>query len=188
MNAPTPKPTFAWLVQVEDNYGTKHIRARVVMPQENGELHSPRWGRFEPGGEFADFRVGCYLGWNMDSHIGGDPVPDKLWGLSHDFQPFRVESEYQASAMLKVFRRVERGLQKANGDEGYLHDGDYLRYLLRISAALRIRKYYVRNFPEARNWSGNRFDAVDVPLLQSWIETAQYLAANRPADLVGRDY
>jgi hypothetical protein len=178
---------FAWSVQVEEKYGTRFVRARIVIPQENGDLHNPSNNYpTETGYEFADFRVTAYLGHDSGTFGVTDSNPGEIWGLGHEFAPFTVSRVERAAAMVKVFRTVSRGLTKAESESGYVKDGDFHTYLLRIGAALGIRTYYVRNGLRQRNMTGEIHRKVTPATLQWWIGDVQDTAINRPGELIQR--
>jgi hypothetical protein len=177
---------LVWLVQVEEQHGMRFIRAHVVRLTGEGELLTMEWDRPADRGngrEFADFRVQCYLG-QPDYVSDGDR--GQVWGLVHEFTPFRVECAEHARAMAAVFGRVFRGLARAERELGGLPDGDFVGYLLRVGAALGIRTYYVRNHPQQRDSSGERFRTVTPSGLQWWLGETQTIARERPSDLRDR--
>jgi hypothetical protein len=174
---------LAWLVQVTEDYGTRKIMARVVVPQENGELHAPGTYRFDVGHEFADLNVYVYLG-EIDSRVQSDG--GKTWGLSHDYTPHTVRNVEQAADIVSVFKKIERGLDKANETSGYVREGDFLAYLTRIGNAIGVRRYYVRNHKRALDNSGERYREVTVSALQYWIDDTVSLAESSPGELTVR--
>lgn len=178
---------LAWLVQTEETYGTRKIVARIVVPQENGELHSPGTYRFDEGHEFDGFAVSVYLG-DFDSTVSMRTHGSKLWGLTHEFQRHTIDSAEKARDIVNVFNRIERAMKKANETAGYLDQGDYLGYLTRIGAALGVTRYYVRNHKAARENSGERYRnlANSAADLQSWIHYTQHLAETEPGQLAAR--
>jgi hypothetical protein len=181
------KPSnLAWLVKPFDNYGQRMIRAEVVVVQPDGELHAPGDYRFDEGHEFASFQISAYLGWNIGLGTSPDKTAGQIWGLSHEFAPHTVKDAEHAASMLKVFRRVERGMQKAITDSGYVADGDYFSYFTRIATALGIRRYYVRNHRENYNMTGETFREADAPFLQHWLRRTSELAESKPGELMWR--
>lgn len=179
----TKRPA-AWLVQVEEEYGTRHIVAHVVIPQEDGELHNAQRGYGNDHTDYADFRVRCYLG-NYTLTSSTTQGKD-LWGFTHEYKPYAVESADQAKAMARVFGRVERGLKKAQESAGYVKDNDYHAYLLRVGVALGITTYYVRNAPRQKDMSGEDFRKVNADTLSWWLGDVQELAEKNPSALKGR--
>lgn len=174
---------FAWLVQVEKNYSVREIVAHIVIPQENGELHNPRSDRWATGPEYADFRVSAYLG---ESGSNGSTRIDSgaVWGLRHDFAPYRVTDLQHAQRMVTTLRKVEKGLAKAQDDAGYLNPDDYHGYLMRIAASLGIRDTYVINYGNQREWTGERHRKVNGAGLQWWVDDVSRLAETSPGLLV----
>jgi hypothetical protein len=163
---------LAWQVQVEQEYGTRFIRAHVVSVQPSGELHGLSGAGmypFDEGYEFADFRVTAYIGQDPATFGQADPNPNEIWGISHEFAPFRVERIERAAAMHSVFRKIARGFAKAESESGYVNDGDFHAYLLRVGSAVGIRTYYVRNGQRARNTSGEVFRKVTPSTLQWFV-------------------
>jgi hypothetical protein len=155
----TSKREFAIVLDVEANYGSPQFVARFCYLNEDGELRNPLGDRWEEGAEFADFTVSAY--------VGG--ANEGAWGFQHGYlQPYRVEL-HRAEAMVKLLRKVEKGLERMNGERGYLRQDDFHQYVLRIAEVLRIKRFYVRNTTRAQAVSGQQFRATDGSGVQSWI-------------------
>lgn len=172
----TKKLNLAWLVQVEEEFGTRHIRASIVMPQESGELHSPQADYLSrPGSEYAELRVSAYLG-DIEINHGMATRGGKLWGLGHEYKPFKVDSVERATQISRMLGKIRRGLEKAQTEQGYLAEGDFLGYLGRIGVAIGVKTYYVRNnTPFQDHIAGERWRKCDMPTLQFWLrEVVKY--------------
>lgn len=174
---------LAWMIQVEDEYGTRRIRAYVVVPQENGELHSPGSYRFDVGHEFRDFSVGAYLGESDYSRLGSPSKGGRVWGLGHEFKPHHIDSAERAREIASIFVKIERGMRKIEADHGYVKEGDFFTYLTRIANVLRVRTFYVRNHKRAREMSGEVYRKVNASALQYWIDNTSQLAEESPAEI-----
>ncbi len=183
------KANLAWLVQVEKNFDTLHIRAHVVEPQTNGELHLPDEGMgiyWEPTGPiYRDFTISAYLG-EIDYRRGiGTRSGGKLWGFTYAYRNVHhIESVNHARRMAAMLSRVEKGLAKATSEAGYVAEGDYLTYLTRIGRALGITRYYVRSHKRQRDMTGETYRSVTVETLQWWVAECSRLAEESPADLI----
>jgi hypothetical protein len=155
----TGKPTVAFLVQIEENYGTVQMTARPVYVV-GGELLNPQWPQYGacPCPELADMEIGGYL---REDKSG-------TYSPSVTFAPHRVKLE-QAESIVKVLRKVHKGLDRLNDTEGYLPDGDFAGYVFRVARILGIGTYYVRNTKRAAAVSGERFRLVDGVGVQSYV-------------------
>jgi hypothetical protein len=175
---------LAWLVQLEEKYGTRKIVAHVVVPQESGELHSPDafWRFNSEHKDFADLTVSAYLG-EMDYADGRDRQPGKVWGLGRQFTPHHVEHADHARDMARILTRIDKGLQAAQTDSGYLSDGDYPGHLARIGQTLGVTKYYMRAGQPifATAGSGERYTSGDITKVQYWLREVSRLAEEKPS-------
>lgn len=169
------KQNLAWLVQVEQEFGTRHIRAHIVMPQENGELHSPQADFLSrPGTEYAELRVSAYLG-EIEIDHGMGTRGGKMWGCGHGYKPYFIESVERATQISRMLGKIQRGLAKAQTEQGYVADGDFLAYLGRIGEAIGVKTYYVRNSTPFQVHTGERWRKCDMPTLQFWLrEVVKY--------------
>lgn len=185
------KPDLAWLVQVEESFGTRFIRAHVVLPHENGELHSPRAGFFEPASAFAELEIQAYLG---DVQYPGRTSEDngKVWGLGFSYRPHQIETADRAREIGRTLDRITRGIAKLTTDNGYVADDDFATYLSRIGAVLGIRTYYVRNSLPFGNGlrgvrengtTGENWRKVTVPDLQWFVREVSKVARDKPQDM-----
>lgn len=161
---------LALCVQVEDEYGQGRLKGRVVIVQPDGELHNPQWQwPYDHGSEFYGLEIGAYVGDNPDWR---HEYPNNgVWGPTIRYVPFQVENARQAKAMASVFGRIERGLAKANDDDGYLKDDDYAAFVLRVARVLKIGTVYVRNSHKTFDMTGQRYRKVSGSDLQYWVQT-----------------
>jgi hypothetical protein len=164
----------ALLVQIEEQHGTYRAVARVVRPQDNGELHNVSWSdRYGDTGKdaarFEGLEVSAYAGAGSWSTFASD-TDQKLWGFGVHYAPFRVESAEHAQAIAKTFGQIERGQAKLEAEDGYIREGEFARYVMRVAKALRIRKVYVRNTPRARSLSGENYRLADATFLDFWCQ------------------
>jgi hypothetical protein len=173
--ATSSRPNLAWLVQVEEEFGTRHIRAHVVKPQDDGALHNVvanSWS--EPAREFADLRVTAYLGdvtYETNRSGGG-----RIWGVGHEYKPFRIDSAERAREIARMMDKIKRGLDKATSDLGYLADEDFGGYLGRVGMAVKIQTIYVRNSTPFNNVDGRKWRKLDVPGLAYWLSEVSRIA------------
>lgn len=165
MTTNTTARKLALLVQVEERHGQYRAVARVVMPTtEDGTLTmlSPQWhDRYEHGehaARFEGFEIAAYVGnqstWGSNYATDTD---DKLWGFGVSFAPYRIDQADHAQAIARTLAAIDRGLRKASEDDGYIRDGEFARYVLRIAKILKIKDVYIRNLPRAYGMSGERY-------------------------------
>lgn len=166
------KPGLVFYVQVEDEYGQKRLKARVMSEQPDGELHHVQWayGGFDPGAEYEGLEVSAYVG---DNPNWGSTDPFRgVWGSGLHYQLHRIENARHAKAIAAVFGRIERGLERVTREDGYLADSDYASLVLRVARVLKIGEVYVRNSRPVFDRSGRRYQKVNGPGLQSWVASA----------------
>jgi len=175
----TTRPKLAWLVRVEEEFGTKHIRAHVVQPNDDGSMHNisaDTWS--DPNRAYADLRVSAYLGditYETNSSAGG-----RIWGVGHEFKPYRIGTAERAREIANMMTRIGRGLDKATSELGYLPDGDFAGYLGRVGMAIKVRDIYVRNSTPFRNIDGQKWRKLDAPGLSYWLsEVSRFAESDR---------
>jgi hypothetical protein len=174
--ATSSRPNLAWLVQVEEEFGSRHIRATVVKPQDDGALHNivaNAWS--EPTREFADLRVTAYLG-EIEDYATNRSSGGRVWGVGHDYKPFRIDSAERAREIARTMDKIKRGLDKATSDLGYLDDADFAGYLGRVGMAVKIQTIYVRNSTPFNNVDGRKWRKLDVPGLAYWLTEVSRIA------------
>lgn len=178
---------LALLVQCEESYGTLEMKAYVVIPQENGELHHPQWsyGGHDFGAEFYGFEASCYVG-HSDYIAAQQDREDPLWGFGCYFKPHRVESVRQARAIASVLGKLDKGMDAINASEGYIGNGDFATYALRVARVLKLTGgVYVRNTKEAQARSGETYRKVDGAGLQYWVnDKAQLVRDGKKRDVL----
>lgn len=157
-----PKRTYVMVFQVESNHGSPQVVGRICYLNEEGELRNPLGDRYEEGAEYADFAVHGYV--PQPNH---DPEYVWGWGFSYQ-QPYRVET-YRAEQMLKLLRRVDRGMEKLLSERGWPTNGDFHAYALRVAEVLGIKEFRVKNNERGRQISGEIFRRTDGSGVQSWI-------------------
>lgn len=177
---------LAWLVQVTEEFGAKKVEARVVLPQENGELHNPNatW-RFDDSGnrQFADLSVSAYLGY---SGLGGDPTEraGELWGFGAAFYPHHIDFPEYARDIAKTLTAIEKGLSAMISTHGNLADGDFGSYLSRVGITLGITTFYVRTGePVFFHGGPDKWKTVDVSTLQYWLREVCKYDKDEPSKL-----
>lgn len=163
----TAKPVYALMVAPETAYGAIRLRAYIVRVEENGEFRTPGSGYTYDDGYLEYFEISAYAYASHEDRAG------TLYGLSADYRlPFRVDLTL-AEGMVKLLRKVTRGIDKLNESEGYVQEGDYAAYLLRVARILSIRTFYVRNDRTARDRSGERWRRATASVVQSYADTVR---------------
>lgn len=176
---------LAWLVQIHDEYGTKKIRAQIVIPQPNGELHNPdaSWRFNSTDREFADLSVFAYLG-ELDWADNRDRQPGKVWGCGNQYTPHHIEHADHARDIARTLTRIDKGLQTAQSEAGYLADADYPGYLARIGKILGVTTYYMRAHRAIfGSGTGERYVSGDITKVQYWIREVTRIAVEKPGEL-----
>lgn len=163
------------LVQVEESYGTRYIRARVlrfdVDDNDYVQLRPfPGFGN-EDVASLAGFVVTGYLGHAMMS--GGDSDPGEIWGWDHYFAPDRVELPEHARNMASVLVKVRKGLDKLESEIG--RPTEYAAYVARIASVLKL-PIYVRNTARAFDMTGDAYSVADASKLAYWMTEVSTLA------------
>lgn len=167
----TKKPCL--YLQVEDNYGTKIVRAHVgkLDPSDGNMLNvswRDRFGNDRLAPELDGFTIRAYVG----SAAGLTPLEGErgVWGYGVEYDLYRIDDPKQAQAIARVLTKVETGMQKLNSELGYLAAADFAGYVLRVARILGIRDVYIRSVQD-RVWktSGEVFRKVDGSGLQYWV-------------------
>jgi hypothetical protein len=180
--------TLTFVVQVEKEYDTYKVMARICRVTDQGEVLNTQWqyGGWDLGAEYAGFHLMAYAGpgWSsgpaLDSEKG-------IWGQGTYYDPSRIESAKQANAIAKVFTRIERGLEKLNAEDGYLPHDDFAAYLLRIAKILKIKEIRVRNTKRAQEMTGETYKVVNGSGLQYWVsDVDRTIKDGKRAELVRR--
>lgn len=157
----------AFFLHVEQNFGSRQMVATTGYKNDDGELlnytDSNRW---DGDYQYADFQVRAYLG----GYSGGEP--DMIWGRGFEYKPFRVELA-QAEVMVKLLRKLAKGMDVAERESGYLAEADYAGYLFRIAKIIGVGEYYVRNSDQVIRTNREVYRKVTVTGVQDWIMTRQ---------------
>ena len=153
------KTEFHFLLSTEHRYEHTYILTARVAYLKDGEHRYPSNSYlFKPEFEFADLHVTAYV----------DQENEGPWGCKYFYNMDYVTLS-NAEAMVKVLRRLQRGLDKLNAERGYLEDKQFAEYLMRVGDVLKIRNFYVRNSDKAAEVSGSMFRSVDGAGLQRWV-------------------
>jgi hypothetical protein len=162
------KPTTAFVVEQETEHGITRIVARPVLVTEAGELRNPlfRFGN-DPESALADLEVYTYVDRDSDEW--------KTYAHLCEYAPLRVDARL-AEVIVKSLRRIRKGLDRADSEQGYLsNDADgWAAFLFRIAAILGIRAYYVRNSDRGHEMTGARYRRTDGAGVQSWLSNLAY--------------
>lgn len=176
----TPKTPLALLVQVEERHNAYRAVARVVLPQPDGELHTPNWRGYGDDADaqrFDGLEIAAYAGSQYGND--GDNAYAKLWGYGVHYSPFRIENAAHATAIAKVLTQIERGMANLSDTDGYVKDGEFARYVMRVARTLRIKDVYVRSLPRQFAMSGERYRLADYGTLEYWTEQVTEHIVNR---------
>lgn len=165
----TEKHTPVFVLSREHTHGVGSLIAEYCHLTPDGKLRHPGFDKWNPAMQLADFEVYAYL---------DDPHP-RVIGFGHWFRPWRVELP-RAEAMVKALRRLQRGLDKANSEEGYLDHHDFPGYLFRVARILGIRTYWVENTRGQRELTGERFRQVDGAGVQGWVAAQEREIGKQP--------
>lgn len=175
-------PNLAWLVQVEEEFGARFVRAHIVTPREDGTLHTPSVNAWsDPTRPYAELRVSAYIGditYETNQSAGG-----RVWGVGYEYKPYRIGSAVRAREIASMMTRVEKGLDKATAELGYLADDDFAGYLGRVGMAIKVPTIYVRNATPFRNMDGLKWRKLDAPGLSYWLSEVSRFAESDSAKL-----
>lgn len=168
------KITTALLVQAEESYGMRYVRASVVLPQSDGELHTAQWtwSNSASTGRYEGFRISAWVGDTMDRQKDAGTI----WGVHVEYDVSGLREVEQAAAITKVLRTVYNGLSKLEKELGYIQHDDTHSYILRVAKALGIKDLYVHNTRDAAFRSGEQYRKVTGSELQYWLGTVSELA------------
>lgn len=158
------KNVHGFAVQVEDEFGVRQLAAMAFyIDPDDGDLCRPRWDTYREASysirHLSDFTVRAFLTPSTAA------VP---YGIRHCYTPHELELD-QAETIVKTLRRLRRGLDAIERNEGHLPQGDYAGYLIRIGRVLRLDTYHVRNSPTERETTGQFWRPTDSAGLQTWV-------------------
>ncbi|WP_285601371.1 hypothetical protein [Kineosporia sp. NBRC 101731] len=146
-------------MKMQHRYDNVHqIVAQIGYQDTSGWWQSTTFGWSQPGSQYADFAITAYA----------DPTRPCPWGFTHAFSPHQIELA-QAESILKVLRKIKRGLDRADTDRGYVPEGHFHDYIIRITTALGLDDYRVPIVPAERTPAGPQFRRVTGAGLQHWI-------------------
>ncbi len=160
-------PALMMTVQVEERYGSYRLVGHIGYRNEDGEPLNFLWSSIDPGAEYADFVVTAYIG----SAWRGDEYDRGVWGPGYGYEPHSVTDVRHAEAIVKVMRKVERGLDKIADAEGWVMAGDIATHFLRVARVLKVSEYRVRQSRRGEDMTGEPYRTVDGAGLQSFILT-----------------
>lgn len=139
----------AWYVDVENEYGSRRLVAHVWKTDSDSFTRN----------DYEDFRVVAWI-----DHDHTHP-----FGTTHAFQGRGLIELRQAEFMVKTLRKLQRGLSKANAEQGYLADEDFSGYLFRVASVLGIKTYYVPSTAEQPAVLGERWQRVHATGVQDYL-------------------
>lgn len=150
-----------WVIVIDKEFvhGSSQLVARFCYLNEEGALRNPLGDRYEDGAEFADLVVHSYL-----SDTDGAPTQPRHFYS----QPFAVET-YRAEIMLKMLRKIDKGMERLRSERGYT--ADFTEYALRVASVVGARVFYVRNGDKAREVSGSAFRRTDGEGVQYYVQS-----------------
>lgn len=152
------KEKLAFVVQAKEHYGIRRVVASVSRVTSSGELRRPSFRSGDMGAHLADFEVSAYL----------DRDNEHAWCPGHYFDAYRVDLD-EAESIVKVLRKIQKGMDKVTREHGYLAADDFTGYLFRVAAIVGIRTYYVRNSERGREMTGEKFRHADAASVQVWL-------------------
>lgn len=159
----TDKPVYAFMIEPTTRFDTLFIRAHIVRVMDDGEFRNPGYDYGYADDHFNDFAVSAYI--NKDDA--------RIYGMFAEYrEPFSVDLK-RAEGMVKHLRKVTRGMDKLNENDGYVNENDYATYLLRVARIIGIKSFYVRNDREARERSGERWRKVTASGMQYYADTVR---------------
>lgn len=174
----TDTQVVAMQVQTENMYDIRRIVARFVLVQESGEFHNILWDRFgatASARHLADLAITAYVG-ERDYSSGSRYRNGKVWGCGHEFEPHRITTADHARSIANTLAKIQRGMDKLNGEAGYLAPDDFHGYALRIASILKVRTIYVRNLRRGQEMSGQRYRKVDGSGFQHYVASVEQYA------------
>lgn len=145
----------AFLLSVVTEYGIRRIRAIPGFDTRDGFV-TPMFTPYDEDTHLTDFEVTAYL----DHHH------DEAWGQAHQFTPHTVDLR-RAEALVRVLRKVERGMDKAHQQFG--HPTTFHTYLLQVAYALRIKRFLVRKDDGQPYPNGMHYLTHTAPSIAYWI-------------------
>lgn len=105
---------------------------------------------------------------------------ERAWGWGVDYrQVYRVELE-QAEKMVKVLRKVKRGLDKATEQFGY--SPDFHSYMTRIAHILGVKHFVVQADENSRRggmYDESQWRFLTAPAAQSWLLDVEHKHGKR---------
>lgn len=151
--------TLVLLVQLEECYSIRRIVAHPQRATDEG-MFNILWDDLRPNAvrHLADFAIGTYL----------SPDYSNPYGWQHYYSGILHLKLEQAESAVKVLRKVKRGLEQRERDEGYPQD--FATYLFRVAAVLGIRTYYLRSSEKRKAMSGKTFYQADGSDVRRWIQ------------------
>lgn len=145
----------AFLLSVGTEYGIRRIRAIPGFDTRDGFV-TPLFSPYDEDTHLTDFEVTAYL----------DHEHNEAWGAAHQFTPHIVDLR-RAEVMLRVLRKVERGMDKAYQQFG--HPATFHAYLLQVAYALRIKRFLVRRADGQPHPDSVRYTTHTAPSIAYWI-------------------
>lgn len=161
--------TFVFYLQSESTNAGPRLAAYPGYFNDDGYLCNPLYGPREPGSHLAALVVDTWV--NRDDGT--------LYGVRHAFQPHRLDSIQWAGSIVRTFRRINKGLQQAEVEQGPLDPNDFTGYLTRVAAALGITCFLIRDSSGPRTGDDD-VTPVDSAGIKAWVE-AQVRALTEPS-------
>ncbi len=157
---PTKFPP-AFFLSVVNEYGIRRIRAEAGVLSADGEVLTPMFSAVDPNGDLTDFEVTAYL----------SPDKSAAWGWTYQYAP-RVVELPRAEVMVRVLKRVGRGVAKAEEQYGYATT--YAGFLAQVGNALGVRRYITRS----EGMGESRLVTHNPQTIGSWVthQESQYCA------------
>jgi hypothetical protein len=157
----TAKRQFVLVLSVDQRFRTDSTRlvGRFYHLAEDGGFRRTLGDRFEDGAEFADFEVSALV----KAEYG-------VFGLSAEYRDVYSVDVFRAESMVKLLRKVNKGLERLNSERGWVDSNDFAGYALRVAEVLGVREFYVENGERESRISGQRERRTDGAGVQLWVQ------------------
>jgi hypothetical protein len=162
------KPAVGLMVAEETEHGVTRVVARPVLLTETGELRHPQFDvGHRPVEGLADLEIYTF--------VDQDAVEWRTYGLLCEYAPRRVDVR-RAEVMARTLRRIRKGLDRADSEQGYLPNdtAGWAGYLFRIAAILGVHSYYLATSGREQELTAQPHRRTDGAGVQSWLSTLAY--------------
>lgn len=155
---PKSAKTMVFAVALEESWGITRMVARILYVGESGTLQNPDPASSYKGAEFAGFEVSAYL----------DRDNVRAWGFTADFRDVHWVDLRRAQTMVRVLRKLGKGLEKLETEQGYVVN-DFGTYLFRVASVFGIQTFYIRNTEVVYRRTSTRYSPRNAVGVRQWI-------------------